>query len=70
MEAGSDTTSSTLHSFILAMITHPEILKKAQQELDEFCGVSRSSGSQDIKNFPYMKAIMTEVRGLTLLQAS
>ncbi len=46
MEAGSDTTSSTLHSFILAMITYPEILRKAQKELDEVCGASRSPSSQ------------------------
>ncbi|KAK5217822.1 hypothetical protein LTR72_009485 [Exophiala xenobiotica] len=61
MEAGSDTTSSTLHSFVLAMITHPAVLKEAQEELDEVCGATRSPGSQHIKDLPYMNAIMTEI---------
>ncbi|EXJ75912.1 uncharacterized protein A1O5_00420 [Cladophialophora psammophila CBS 110553] len=60
MEAGSDTTSSTLHSFVLAMIKYPEVLRKAQKELDEVCGPSKSPGSQDIRNLPYMQAVMTE----------
>jgi cytochrome P450 len=62
MEAGSDTTSSTLLSFILAMIANPQVLQKAQQELDHVCGASKSPCSQDIHNLPYMRAIMTEVR--------
>ncbi|KAJ9636441.1 hypothetical protein H2204_005274 [Knufia peltigerae] len=60
MEAGSDTTSSTLHSFVLAMIKHPEVLRRAQKELDKVCGPSKSPGSQDIRNLPYMQAVMTE----------
>lgn len=65
MEAGSDTTSSTLHSFVLAMIKHPEVLRRAQKELDEVCGPSKSPGSQDIRNLPYMQAVMTEVSDQT-----
>ncbi|KIW80425.1 hypothetical protein Z517_07040 [Fonsecaea pedrosoi CBS 271.37] len=60
MEAGSDTTSSTLHSFVLAMIMYPEVLKRAQAELDQVCGASRSPSSHDIRNLPYMQAVMTE----------
>lgn len=67
MEAGSDTTSSTLHSFVLAMIKYPEVLQRAQKELDEVCGSSKSPSSQDVKNLPYMQAIMTEVGGQILL---
>ncbi|KIW98759.1 uncharacterized protein Z519_00422 [Cladophialophora bantiana CBS 173.52] len=52
MEAGSDSTSSTLHSFVLAMVKYPEVLRKAQKELDEVCGPSKSPGSQDVKNLP------------------
>ncbi|KAK5465526.1 hypothetical protein LTS15_002089 [Exophiala xenobiotica] len=43
------------------MITHPAVLKKAQEELDEVCGATRSPGSQHIKDLPYMNAIMTEI---------
>lgn len=62
MEAGSDTTSATLHSFILAMIKYPHILKKAQKELDEICGNSHSPGAADVGQATYIQAIMTEVR--------
>lgn len=65
MEAGSDTTSSTLHSFVLAMIKHPEVLWRAQKELDDVCGPLKSPDSQDIKNLPYMQAVMTEVSDQT-----
>jgi cytochrome P450 len=62
MEAGSDTTSATLHSFILAMISCPHVLERAQHELDEICGISRSPGAADVGQAIYMQAIMTEVR--------
>lgn len=62
MEAGSDTTSATLHSFILAMIKYPHVLEKAQKELDEICGTSNSPGGSDIGQAAYVQAIMTEVR--------
>jgi cytochrome P450 len=61
MEAGSDTTSATLHSFILAMINYPHVLQKAQKELDEICGISRSPASADVGQADYMRAVMTEV---------
>ncbi|RYP80176.1 hypothetical protein DL769_002589 [Monosporascus sp. CRB-8-3] len=35
MEAGSDTTASTLLSFLLAMIKYPEEFRKAQNEVDK-----------------------------------
>ena len=67
MEAGSDTTSATLHSFILAMITCPHVLKKAQKELDEICGVSRSPGAAEIGRAVYLRAVMNEVRYHSIL---
>ncbi len=61
MEAGSDTTASTLFNFLLAMLKYPNTLKKAQDEVDQICGVSRSPTSEDIDNLPYLKACMNEV---------
>ncbi|KAK9419088.1 putative Cytochrome P450 [Seiridium unicorne] len=60
MEAGSDTTASTLLSFLLAMIKYPAEFKKAQNEVDAVCGSSRSPTSQDIGNLPFIKACMDE----------
>ena len=62
MEAGSDTTASTLLSFILAMIKYPQALKKAQAEVDSVCGDSRSPTPDDINELTYLKACMNEVR--------
>jgi cytochrome P450 len=61
MEAGSDTTASTLFSFLLAMIKHPEEFKKAQREVDQVCGSLRSPTSDDISRLPFIKACMDEV---------
>ncbi|MCJ1246862.1 hypothetical protein MMC30_004071 [Trapelia coarctata] len=60
MEAGSDTTSSTLFSFLLAMIKHPEEFKKAQREVDQVCGSLRSPTSDDISRLPFIRACMDE----------
>ncbi|KAF7557676.1 hypothetical protein G7046_g5968 [Stylonectria norvegica] len=60
MEAGSDTTASTLLSFLLAMIKYPEELKKAQKEVDAVCGSSKSPTSDDIGRLPFIKACMDE----------
>ena len=62
MEAGSDTTASTLLSFILALTTYPEVLRKAQKELDDLCGAERSPSIEDFGKLPYLTACMTEVR--------
>ena len=38
LEAGSDTTSSTLYGFVQAMLLYPEAQKKAQSEIDRVVG--------------------------------
>jgi len=61
MEAGSDTTASTLLSFLLALAKHPEVLKKCQAEVDAVCGTERSPNVGDFENLLYMRAVMNEV---------
>jgi cytochrome P450 len=65
MEAGSDSTSSMLLSFILAMMKHPEVLKKAQAEVDAVCGETRSPTFEDVPNLPYIRACVYEVSPCT-----
>ena len=62
MEAGSDTTSSILLGFILTMTKYPDILRKAQKEVDGVCGGDRSPVLEDSERLPYMKACINEVR--------
>lgn len=61
MEAGSDTTASTLLSFLLAMIKYPVEFKKAQKEVDQVCGSLRSPSAEHIEQLPFIKACMYEV---------
>ena len=66
MEGGSDTTSSTLLSFLLAMLENPVVLKRAQEDVDRVCGLERSPTMEDLANLPYIDACMHEVRTVSL----
>lgn len=61
MEGGSDTTASTLLSFLLAMVKYPRVLSKAQEELDKICGSGRSPTFEDVEQMMYIKHCVTEV---------
>ncbi|KAG8912689.1 hypothetical protein FRC00_003985 [Tulasnella sp. 408] len=60
LEGGSDTTSSFLQSLILALVTHPEVQKKAQEEIDRVIGNDRAPVLGDIEHLPYCQAIILE----------
>ncbi|KAE8347387.1 hypothetical protein BDV24DRAFT_173253 [Aspergillus arachidicola] len=60
MEAGSDSTSSTLLSFILAMMKFPHVLKKLQAEVDTVCGDERAPTFEDMAELPYVQACVFE----------
>ena len=47
--------------FVMAMIRHPEIMRRAQQEIDSTVGRSRLPCFDDIENLPYIDAIIREV---------
>ena len=59
------TWSATL-SVILAMVLYPEILAKAQAELDRVVGTDRLPSFNDQPNLPYVTAICKEVCGNTI----
>ncbi|KAL4938687.1 hypothetical protein BDV06DRAFT_231598 [Aspergillus oleicola] len=61
MEAGSDTTSSTLLSFLLAVLENPTALKRAQEDVDRVCGTERSPTMEDLENLAYIEACMHEI---------
>ncbi|OJI96603.1 hypothetical protein ASPVEDRAFT_78369 [Aspergillus versicolor CBS 583.65] len=60
MEAGSDTTSSTLLSFLLAVLENPDALKRAQEDVDRVVGLERSPTMQDLEDLSYIEACMHE----------
>lgn len=58
--AGSDTTASTLMSFVLAMTCFPHVAVKAQEEMDRVVPHDRSPTWDDMPNLPYCNAIIKE----------
>lgn len=54
-------TVSALYSFIFAMVMHPEVVKKAQDELDRIVGHDRLPDFSDRESLPYISAIIQEV---------
>ncbi|KAF2831163.1 cytochrome P450 [Ophiobolus disseminans] len=61
LEGGAETSSSATMVFIMAMAAFPEVLERAQEEVDRVCGVSRLPGQEDTANLPYIRACMLEV---------
>jgi cytochrome P450 len=60
LEAGSDTTSSTLYAFVQAMLLYPDVQRKAQKQLDEVVG-DRMPTMNDEPKLHYVRACMKEV---------
>ncbi|KIK53616.1 hypothetical protein GYMLUDRAFT_250204 [Collybiopsis luxurians FD-317 M1] len=59
--AGAHTPVSALMFWVLAMVTHPHVQKKAQEELDRVVGRNRLPNLEDRPNLPYIEAIIKEV---------
>lgn len=60
VEAGSETTATTLNNFILAMLLFPEAAEKAQEEIDRVVGSGRMPSWEDEQNLPYVRALVKE----------
>ena len=57
----SDTTSSALRTFVLAMLHSPEVQKRAQRELDAVTAGHRLPEFADRASLPYIDAVVKEV---------
>ncbi|KAG9318319.1 cytochrome P450 [Chiua virens] len=57
---GAETTGSTLQCFMLAMLQHPEVQKRAQAEIDAVVGTNQLPDFDDRSNLPYVEAILLE----------
>lgn len=58
-EAGSGTTSGALETLTMALLVYPEVLAKAQAELDKVCG-DRLPQFDDQDDLPYINAVAKE----------
>ncbi|KAG7095910.1 hypothetical protein E1B28_006595 [Marasmius oreades] len=59
--ASADTTITTMSQFILAMLQYPEVMRKAQEEIDRVVGTGRLPEYRDRESLPYVEAVLSEV---------
>ncbi|RXW22172.1 hypothetical protein EST38_g3677 [Candolleomyces aberdarensis] len=65
---GAETSVSSGLALIYALGSHPEVQTKAQTEIDSFVGPDRLPTMDDIKDLPYVRAIVKELnRWFTIL---
>lgn len=60
LEAGSDTTSSTLYGFVQAMVLFPKVQKRAQAEIDRVVGSKRLPTMDDEFDLQYIRGCVKE----------
>ncbi|KAG9598982.1 putative cytochrome P450, partial [Aureobasidium melanogenum] len=60
LEAGSDTTASTLYAFVQAMLLFPTVQKMAQEEIDRVVGKDRLPTMEDEPNLQYIRGCVKE----------
>ncbi|OCH87844.1 cytochrome P450 [Obba rivulosa] len=58
--AGAETTAAVLSWTMLAIARHPEVQRKAQEELDRVVGRERMPTFADYEQLPYIRAIVKE----------
>ncbi|THH09691.1 hypothetical protein EW145_g1830 [Phellinidium pouzarii] len=58
--AGIETTAGTLCTFVLAMLHFPDVIRKAQAELDSVIGANRMPEFDDHDSLPYIGAVVRE----------
>ncbi|KAJ8900112.1 hypothetical protein K2173_024228 [Erythroxylum novogranatense] len=58
--AGTDTSAITVEWALAELINHPEIMKKAREEIEQVIGHSRLVEESDIPNLPFLQAITKE----------
>ncbi|OAY50994.1 cytochrome P450 81Q32 [Manihot esculenta] len=59
--AGTDTSAATMEWAMSLLVNNPEILKKAQKEIDIVIGHNRLITESDTSKIPYLQCIISEV---------
>ena len=54
-------TTIILAAFLTFMTKHPDVLKKAQEEVDRVIGTERLPSVSDRPNLPYVEAVFAEI---------
>ncbi|KAF7331084.1 O-methylsterigmatocystin oxidoreductase [Mycena venus] len=58
--AGTETTSATVQTFVLAMALYPNVQKRAQDEIDTVVGLDRMPVIADMPQLPFIQALIKE----------
>jgi cytochrome P450 len=58
--AGSDSTRAAIVTFILAMLTYPDVQAKAQAAVDRVVGADRLPEFEDLPAMPYIRGVANE----------
>ena len=61
IEAGSETTNMQLNNMLVGILSNPDVVSRAHEELDRVIGYDRPPNFADEPNLPYIRAI---VKGL------
>jgi len=61
IEAGSETTSQALNNCMVGLLSNPDAVKKAHEELDRVIGNDRTPTFDDEKDLLYIRAIVKVV---------
>ncbi|XP_037325684.2 cytochrome P450 2J2-like isoform X2 [Pungitius pungitius] len=62
IEAGTETSSTTLRWALVYMMHYPEIQEKVQAEIDRVIGESRQPALADRPNMPFTEAVIHEIQ--------
>uniref|UniRef100_A0A1D1Z9I1 Cytochrome P450 82C4 n=1 Tax=Anthurium amnicola TaxID=1678845 RepID=A0A1D1Z9I1_9ARAE len=60
MLGGNDTTSVSLTKNLAVLLNNPQVLRRAQEELDLHVGRHRNVQESDVKNLVYLQAVVKE----------
>lgn len=60
VEAGSSTASDELMGFLMAMVTHPDVQRQAQMDIDSIVGPDRIPTIEDMERLPYIRGCVKE----------
>ncbi|ESK85931.1 cytochrome [Moniliophthora roreri MCA 2997] len=61
LEGGTETTTSFLKYLVMALVSFPDVQRKAQVEIDRVVGEERMPSLADVKDLPYMRALIKEI---------
>ncbi|KAJ3563358.1 hypothetical protein NP233_g8993 [Leucocoprinus birnbaumii] len=59
--AGAETTTASVSNFLIAMIHYPQIMRKAQAQIDAVVGRDRIPTFADRPHLPYIRALVKEL---------